>query len=127
MSIRYPQRWYKCAMCQESPQHAVAGNRLLSRWDVMRLPTDHPPVYSWRCTAHRHYKMRPASAIWANDYGDLCFRLVCGHQVQWVFREEWGYTQAMIERGLAARELKLERRQRCYQCGDLEQEREAQP
>ena len=42
------QRWYKCALCRASTQHAVVGNRLLSCWDVQRLPTDHPPE-AWRC------------------------------------------------------------------------------
>lgn len=122
MSIRYPQRWYQCALCQESTQHAVAGNRLLSRWDVMRLPADHPPAFSWRCAAHRHYKLRAATAIWANEHGDLCFRLTCGHQVQCVFRDEWGYTQAMIERGLKTGELRLDKHRRCFACGDQESE-----
>jgi hypothetical protein len=54
-----------------------------------------------------------ASAIWANEWGDLCFTLVCGHGVQYIFRGEWGYTQALIERGLATGELRLGRRQRC--------------
>jgi hypothetical protein len=28
----------------------------------MQLPADHLPVFSWRCAAHRRYKMREASA-----------------------------------------------------------------
>jgi hypothetical protein len=122
MNIRYPQRWYTCALCHESTQHAIAGNRLLSRWDVARLPADHPPVFSWRCAAHRRYKMREASAVWATELGDLCFTLVCGHHVQWVFRGVWGYTPAQVEKGLATHQIKLERGQRCYLCGDLESE-----
>lgn len=37
---------------------------------------------------------------------------------------EWGYTQAMIERGLATGELRLDRRRRCSTCGDQQQGRE---
>lgn len=48
MSIHYPQRWYTCALCQESTQHAVAGNRLLSRWDMLRLPSIPLPMFSQR-------------------------------------------------------------------------------
>src|ERR1051326_5279455 len=124
MSTPYPQRWYQCTLCRESTQHAIVGNRLLSRCDVMRLPNEPPPVFSWRCAAHRRYKMRPASAIWASAQGDLCFTLVCGHPVQWVFRGERGYSSALVEWGLATGELRLDRRQRCYQCGDLESEAE---
>jgi hypothetical protein len=71
MNTPYPQRWHTCALCRESTQHAVCGNRLLSRWDIMRLPDDHPPVHSWRCAAHRRYTMREASAIWGTEEGDL--------------------------------------------------------
>lgn len=120
MSIRYPQRWYPCERCQEVTQHAIVGNRLLSRWDVARLPADGAPAVSWRCAAHRRYKMRSAAAMWANQYGDLCSRLVCGHQTCWIFRDDFAYTQRMIERGLATGELQLAKRQRCFVCADLE-------
>jgi len=120
--VKLPQRWYECVLCREPTQHAVCGNRLLSRWEIMRLPAEEPPASSWRCAAHRPYKLRAANAVWASVLGDLCFRLVCGHVVQCVFRGEWGYTQAMIERGLTTGELRLDQRRRCFTCGDLEQE-----
>jgi hypothetical protein len=62
--------------------------------------------------------------VWANEQGDLCFPLVCGHQAQWVVRNAWGYTPALAERSLATEELGLDRRQRCYACGDRESEAE---
>jgi hypothetical protein len=37
------QRWQPCAICQAPTQHALAGNRMLSRWDVQRLPKAPPP------------------------------------------------------------------------------------
>ncbi len=117
-----PQRWYKCVLFHESTQHALAGNRPLSRWDVARLPSEGAPTVSWRCHHHRRCKLRPASMVWANEYGDLCFTLVCGHQAQLVFRGEWSYTPALVERGLATGALRLERRQRGSACGDLERE-----
>jgi hypothetical protein len=64
--------------------------------------------------------MREASAVHANEHGDLIYSLTCGHEVQWVFRGIWGYTPALISRGLATRQLRLDRRQRCYLCGDQE-------
>ena len=122
MSIRYPQRWQHCTVCHAPTQFAVVGNRLLSRWDVHRLPDEGVPAISWRCEKHRTYKMRPASAIQANEYGDLCYTLTCGHQSQWVFRHAWKYTQDMIERGLVTGELRLEERHRCFACADLARE-----
>jgi hypothetical protein len=127
MSTPYPQRWYTCALCHESTQHAITGNRPLSRRDVMRLPADHPPMFSWRCAAHRRSKMLEASAVWASELGDLCFTLVCGHQVQWVFRGVWGYAPMQVQQGLATHQIRLEQRQRCDHCGDLERESEGKP
>jgi hypothetical protein len=88
----------------------------------MRLSADPPPVCSWRCATHRRYTMREASAVWANELGDLYFTLVCGHQVQWVFRGVWGSTPVQVEKGLATHQIKLNRRQRCYLCRDQESE-----
>jgi hypothetical protein len=65
--------------------------------------------------------------MWANEHGDFCFTLVCGRGVQWIFRGEWGYTQVLVERGLATGDLRLDRRQRCSQCGDLESEKHDEP
>ena len=79
-------------------------------------------VFLERAETLRHSKLRAATAIWASVHGDLCFRLTCGHQVQCVFREEWGYTQAMIERGLKTGELRLDKHRRCFACGDQESE-----
>lgn len=113
-------RWHPCAICQESTQQALVGNCLLSRWDVQRLPAEAAPPVSWRCHHHRRCKLRPASTMWANEHGDLCCMLTCGHQVQWVFRGEWAYTPEMVQRGLATGELRLDKRRRCFTCGDLE-------
>lgn len=116
------QHWQPCAICQVWTQHALVGNRVLSHWEVQRLPSESLPAISWRCHHHRRCKLRAASAIWANDLGDHCCTLVCGHQVQWIFRDEWGYTPEMVKRGLATGELRLDKRHRCYACGDLESE-----
>lgn len=89
--------------------------------DIMRLPRDHPPVCSWRCATHRRHKLREASIVWASE---LCFTLVCGHQVQGVFRGVWGYTPAQVQKGLATDQIELDRLQRCYLCGDAEREKE---
>ena len=122
MNTSYSQRWHPCALCRTSTQQAVVGKRLLLRWDVARLSTPLQPAVSWRCASHRLYKLRAATAIWSNEYGDLCFRLTCGHQVHWVFRGEWAYTQTMIERGLATGELRFDNYRRCYACGEKESE-----
>lgn len=121
-----PQCWQHCAICGAPTQDAVVGNRLLSHWTVQHLPAESAPAVSWRCQQHRGYKMRTASAVWANEQGDLCFTLVCGHQAHWVFRGQWGYTPAMVMRGLETGQMRLDQRQRCYQCADLARESERQ-
>lgn len=119
------QQWHPCAICQESTQHALAGNRALSHWEVQCLPSEGAPSISWRCHHHRRCKMRAASVVWANEQGDLCFVLECGHQTQWVFGDEGGDTVAMVEHGVNTGQINLDRRQRCYACGDVERESEA--
>jgi hypothetical protein len=66
--------------------------------------------------------MREATAVHANELGDLLFSLACGHDVQWVFRGVSGYTPALIAHELATRRLRLDQPQRCYACGALESE-----
>ena len=127
MKPHYPPRWHPCALCQEPTQHAVVDNRLLSRWEVQRLPAEAAPPVSWRCHHHRRCMLRPASAIWANAHGDLCFMLECGHQTQWIFRGEWSYTPTMVERGVDSGQINLELRQRCYACVDAERAGEHLP
>ena len=74
LSTPHSLRWYRCTICSQSTQHAIVCNRLLSHWDVQRLLNDPPPVHSWRCEAHRRYKMRPASAIWVNKQAICALR-----------------------------------------------------
>lgn len=121
------QRWQPCAICQAPTQHALAGNRILSRWDVQCLPVEDAPSVSWRCHHHRRCKMRAATVVWANTDGDLCFMLACGHQTRWVFRREGRYTPALVERGVESGQINLEQRQRCFLCGDVVSESERQP
>ena len=116
------QHWQPCAICRAPAQEAVCGNRLLSRWDVWQLPRERVPAVSWRCERHRRYKMRATLGVRATEDGDLLFSLVCGHKVCWVFRGQWAYTPAMIERAIATRQIRLNRRQRCYACGGQESE-----
>lgn len=47
------QRWQPCAICRASTQDALVGNRLLSLWNVQRLPAEGAPAISWRCEADR--------------------------------------------------------------------------
>ena len=121
------QHWHPCAICQTATQHAISGNRVLSHGEVQGLPSEGAPDVSWRCHHHRRCKLRAASVVWANAYGDLCFMLECGRQTQWVFRGEWGYTPTMVERGVDSGQINLDRRQRCYVCGDLESEAKRAP
>lgn len=119
------QQWHPCAICQASTQHALVGNRVLSRWEVLRLPSEDAPAVSWRCHHHRRCKLRAASVVWANAQGDLCFVLACGHQAHWICRGERSYTAALVERDVDSGQINLARRQRCYACGDLERESQA--
>jgi hypothetical protein len=74
---------------------------------------------------HQPYQMRLASAVRASDLGDLIYTLTCGHEVVGVFRGRWVYTPARVKHGLRTRRIRLDQPQRCYTCGDLEQESEA--
>lgn len=69
------QQWHPCAICQASTQHALVGNRVLSCWEVARLPSEGAPTISWRCHHHRRCKLRATSVVWANVQGDLCCTL----------------------------------------------------
>ena len=89
-----------------------------------RLPTEQTSTVSWRCERHQSCQMREASAVHANELGDLMYVLTCGHEVQWIVRGVWGYTPAMIAQELATRQIRLDQPQRYYFCGDLERERE---
>lgn len=120
------QPWHPCAICRASTQHALVGNRVLSHREVQRLPSEGVPAPSWRCHHHRRCKLRAASVVWANVQGDLCFVLECGHQTHWIFRGEWSYIAAMVERDVDSGQINLARCQRCYACGDVERESESQ-
>jgi len=113
--------WHPCAICGVPTQDAVCGNRLLFHRDVQRLPTEQAPEVSWRCQDHQHYQMHIASAVWASELGDLIYTLACGHDVSWVGRGQWASTPTQVTRGIATRQIRLDQRQRCYVCGDLEQ------
>lgn len=82
-----------------------------------------PAVYSWRCEPHRRSTMQNV-AVWAKEQGDLCFTLVCGHQVQWVCRGQWGSTQALVEQGQATGQVQLKRCQRCF-CAAIRKARQS--
>lgn len=125
MTAPSSQPWHRCALCGAPTRDALCGNRVLLRLDTSRLPREQAPAVSWHCPLHQPYQMRGATAIHTNGLGDLLFSLACGHDVQWLFRGESGYTPAMIAQGLATRRLRLEQPQRCYTCGDLEQKRES--
>ena len=116
---------HSCTICGAPTQDALCGNRLLFRSDVARLPTEQTPALSWRCGSHQRYQMRQAAAVRASDLGDLMYTLTCGHEVVGVFRGQWVYTPAKVKRGLLTRQIRLDQPQRCYACGDLEQESES--
>jgi hypothetical protein len=66
--------------------------------------------------------MRKASAVHANELGDLIYSLACGHEVQSIVRGVWGYTPALIWRVANSRQIRLDQPQRCYLCADQERE-----
>jgi hypothetical protein len=117
--------WQDCAICGTATQYAICGNRLLSRWDVRRLPPEYAPTVTWRCELHWHYRMRAATAVQVNAPGDLIYLLTCLHKVCWVYRGKQSYTPAMIECGIKRRQIRLDQLQRCYWCADLEEESES--
>ena len=119
------ERWQLCAICQAATQHALASNRVRSRWEVQRLPAEGAPSLSWHRHHHRRCKLRAATVVWANAYGDRCFLLECGHQTQWVFRGEGRYTPALVEREVESGQINLEQRQRYFLCADVVRESEA--
>src|ERR1051326_3167484 len=120
MKTWYPPSWRDCAICRVPTQDALCGNRLLSRWEVARLPTEQAPTLSWRCEYHQHYTLSPASSVHPNLQGDLLFTLVCGHEVLWVFRGLQVFTPIRVTHGLATGQIRLDQPQRCYLCGDRE-------
>jgi hypothetical protein len=117
----------RCSVCRGSTKHAIVGNRLLWLADVYRLPREGMPSLEWRCEGHQRYKLRQSSAVRATELGDLVFTLTCGHQVHGVFRGRLAYTPALVERGVATRQLRLDQDQRCYLCADEERESGDQP
>ena len=117
---------HHCTICGATTQDALCGNRLLFRSDVSRLPTEQAPAVFWRCGTHQRYQMRQSSAVRSSDLGDLIYTLTCGHEVLGVFRGRRVYTLAKVKRGLLTRQIRLDQPQRCYLCGDLEQESEIQ-
>ncbi|SRR5579875_1254505 len=114
--IRRPK--HTCSVCSASTGYAIVGNQILSQWDVDSLPTEEVPEVVWRCDAHLRYKQCAAMAVKANAQGDLLFTLVCGHVVQMMFRRVGGYTPEMVTRALEEGAIRLEKRHRCYFCGD---------
>src|ERR1051326_6368840 len=120
----YLRRWHECVICGARTQSAIYGNRLLSWRDMERLPTEQASTVPCRGARPQSSQRRQASAVHANDLGDLIYVLTCGHEVQRIVRGVWGYTPAMIAHELATRQIRLDQPQRCYLCGDLEQERE---
>jgi hypothetical protein len=69
--------------------------------------------------------MREASAVQASELGDVIYTLTCGHEVHWVFRGRWAYTSAQLKRSILTRQIRLDQPQRCYRCGDREEERKS--
>jgi hypothetical protein len=120
-----------CAICGAPTQDALVGNRLLLGSDVHHLPTEDAPTIFWRCRTHQRYEMRRALGVQVSAQGDLLFTLTCGHEVRWVFRGQIGkqkaYTPARLALAISTRQIRLEQPQRCYLCGDLQQEGAANP
>ena len=115
----------RCALCGAPTWDGIWGNRLLLRSDVSRLLNEQAPALSWRCANHQNYQMREASAVRASELGDIIYTLTCGHEVHWVFRGRWAYTSAQVKRGILMRQIRLDQPQRCYLCGDQEEERKS--
>ena len=69
--------------------------------------------------------MRQATRVQVSEQGDLIYRLTCGHEVCWMFRGRATYTPARLEQAITTRQIRLDQPQRCYLCGDEEQESEA--
>ncbi len=126
MKTWYPPSLQDCAICRAPTQEALCGNRLLSRWEVRALPPDLAQALSWRCERHQRAVQRPATAVRASEQGDLVFLLQCRHEVRWVSRGSGGYTPKLVKERLATRQIRLDQPQRCYRCGDLEQQQERQ-
>ena len=123
----YPFGAHSCAICGVPTQDALCGNRLLFLADVHRLPAESAPAIFWRCATHQRYQMRQASGVQVSEQGDLLYTLTCGHQVWWVCRGQKAYTPARLAQAITTRQIRLDQPQRCYLCGDLEQESEANP
>ena len=116
-----------CTICGAYTQDVLCGNRLLARAHVQQLPAEHSPTLLWRCGNHQHYTLRTASAVHATEEGDVLFSLTCRHEICWVFRGKVAYTPAKLTQALTTRQIRLDQPQRCYVCGDLERERQANP
>lgn len=118
---------HHCTICGAPTQDVLCGNRLLARAHVQQLPAEPPLALLWRCGNHQHYTLRTASAVRATEAGDVLFTLTCGHEICWVFRGQAAYTPARLQHALTTRQIRLDQPQRCYVCGDLERERQANP
>ena len=118
---------HACTICGVSTQDALCGNRLLFRKDVYRLPAEEAPTVCWRCGSHQRYQMRQASEVRASIQGDVVLTLTCGHEICWVSRGQGAYTPTRLVHALTTRQIRLDQPQRCYVCGDLERESEANP
>lgn len=75
-------------------------------------------MISWGCERHQGYQMHEASAVLANELGDLIYSLACGHELHRIVRSVWGYTPAMLARELATRQIRLDQPQHCYRGAD---------
>lgn len=113
--IRKPK--HACSICSARTGYAIVGNQILSQWDVDSLPTEDVSEVIWRCDTHLRYKQRAAVAVEANARGDLIFTLACGHAVHMLFRR-LPYTPEMVTQALEEGAIRLEKRHRCYFCGD---------
>ena len=123
MKTWYPPSWHDCSICRTPTQEAICGNRLLSRWEVQRLPTEHVPPIFWRCEHHQLYTLRHVSSVRPTLQGDLMFTLACSHEILWVFRDSQGFTPTRVTQVLATGQIRLDQPLRCYVCGALERER----
>jgi hypothetical protein len=118
---------HPCTICGVLTQDALAGNRLLFRTEVQRLPAEEAPTVIWRCRSHQRYEMRQATEAQVSAHGDVLLTLTCGHQVCWVFRGRSAYPPLKLQQALTTRQIRLDQPQRCSRCGDLERERKDNP
>jgi hypothetical protein len=116
---------HSCTICGAYTQDMLCGNRLLVHAHVHQPPAEHSPTLLWRCGDHQHYTLRTAEAVRATEAGDVLFILTCRHEICWICRGRNAYTPAKLQHVITTRQIRLDQPQRCYVCGDLEREREA--